>query len=426
MSNDDSSGGFSSNDSFTDTAAEGGTGDSADVVSEPQSFWERLMQSLTGILVGLGLICAAGYGLFWNEGRAVQVERALTEGAGLAVTVNAARVDPANDGKLIHVTGESRAGRELRDADIGIAARGLRLDRKVEMYQWREESRSETRDGQRVTTYSYNRVWSDQPIDSSRFRRAADHRNPQMTFRSRTMLAQDATLGGFRLNDTAIGAISTGAQREHRPSDDDLRAVADRLGPRARIVDGSIFVGGDPGAPVVGDMRITFRVLPEGPLSIAARQQGESFAAYRATNGQEIFLAQVGNRTSTEMFNQAQDDNRVLTWVLRFVGLLVMFLGWVLVFRPFVVLAEWIPLIGAVVAAGAGAVAVLLTLLVGLPIMALAWLWFRPVVAGIIITVAIAGVFGIRALAERRRAAKAALAPSASAASVPAVPPPQR
>jgi hypothetical protein len=423
MSDDDSSGGFSSNESIADNAADATGAEGVDSVSEPQSFWERLMQSLTGILVGLGLICASGYGLFWNEGRAVQVERALTEGAGLAVTVNAARVDPANDGKLVHVTGESRAARELRDADIGIAARGLRLDRRVEMYQWREDSRTETRDGQRVTTYSYNRVWSDQPIDSSRFRRATDHRNPQMTLRSRTILAQDATLGGFRLNDATIGAISTGALREHRLSDNDARAVADRLGPRARVVDGAIFVGGDPGAPTIGDMRITFRTLPEGPLSIAARQQGESFTAYRATNGQEFLLAQIGNRTSAEMFDRAQEDNRVLTWVLRFVGLLVMFFGWVLVFRPFVVLAEWIPLIGVVVEAGATAVAALLTLLVGLPIMALAWLWFRPIVAGIIFAVAIAGVFGIRALAERRRAAKAALAPPAPATSVRFVPP---
>jgi hypothetical protein len=143
----------------------------------------------------------------------------------------------------------------------------------------------------------------------------------------------------------------------------------------------------------------------------------------RATNGQEIFLAQIGTRTSADMFDRAQEDNRVLTWVLRFVGLLVMFFGWVLVFRPFVVLAEWTRLIGVVVEVGATAVAAFLTLLVGLPIMALAWLWFRPIVAGIIFAVVIAGVFGIRALAERRHAAKAALAPPAPATSVRFVPP---
>lgn len=425
-----------SNESWSSSGGEVGSDPSPasdDVVSEPVSFWETLMQSLTGVLVGLVLVAGSAWGLWWNEGRAVQTERALTEGAGLAVTVPADRIDRGYDGKLVHVSGDARTTAELRD-DLGVAVRGLRLTRKVEMYQWREESRTETRDGQRMTTYSYNRVWSDTPIDSSRFRRRDGHENRPMPLRSRTALATDARLGAFVLSEAVIGLLSGSTERRLTESDEALRPALARLGLRARFFDGAIYVGNDGAAPEIGDMRITFQVLPVGPVSVAARQHDGGFASYRASNGREILLAETGLRSSAELFQHAQDANTVLTWVLRAVALLVMLIAWALVFRPFVVLAEVVPILGAIVGAGAGIAALLLTLLVGLPVMAIAWLWFRPLVGLALIAAGVLGGLGVRYLAARRVAARAAKGPPAAmptgGASVPFVPagtlPPRR
>ena len=108
--------------------------------------------------------------LFWNEGRAVQTERSLTEGASLVVSVDPARVDPANDGKLVHLSGDLKPGAPLTDPDFTVSATALRLVRKVEMYQWKEETKTETRKNVRgseetITTYEYVRTWSDSRID---------------------------------------------------------------------------------------------------------------------------------------------------------------------------------------------------------------------------------------------------------------------
>ena len=130
-----------------------------------KSWGSRLVKSIKGVLFGLILIVGSCVFLFWNEGRAVQTQRSLTEGASLIVNIDPARVDPANDGKLIHVSGDLKAGAPLADPDFAVSASALRLVRVVEMYQWKEEERKETRKNfggseETVTTYEYVRTWS--------------------------------------------------------------------------------------------------------------------------------------------------------------------------------------------------------------------------------------------------------------------------
>src|ERR1700676_5035950 len=81
-------------DSFTETSTEG--------------WGSRFGGSLVAALIGLVLVPAAVVLLYWNEGRAVDAIRALNRGAAAIVEVNAAAVDPAMDGKLVHVSGMLR------------------------------------------------------------------------------------------------------------------------------------------------------------------------------------------------------------------------------------------------------------------------------------------------------------------------------
>jgi len=125
-----------------------------------KSWTTRIGESIKGVLFGLVLIGGSGVFLFWNEGRAVQTQRSLAEGASLVVSVDAARVDPANDGKLIHLSGDLKSGAALTDPDFTVSATALRLVRAVEVYQWKEEAKSETRRNvggseETVTTYEY-------------------------------------------------------------------------------------------------------------------------------------------------------------------------------------------------------------------------------------------------------------------------------
>ena len=141
-----------------------------------QSLGGRLVASVGGALFG-GLLFLASFAvLWWNEGRAVQTEQSLTEGANNVVSVNAGKVDSANEGKLVHITAKATTDDTPTDPDFGVQApKDLRLGRKVEMYQYKEEAHKETRKKlgggeETVTTYTYDPVWSED-LQDSRFPR---------------------------------------------------------------------------------------------------------------------------------------------------------------------------------------------------------------------------------------------------------------
>jgi hypothetical protein len=399
MSDADNSGGIT--DSFTETTSTG--------------WFSRIGQSIAGVLFGIVLILGSGVLLFWNEGRAVQTARSLTEGQGVVIDADAARVDAGNDGKLVHVTGELKTTAPLNDPEFGVSTAAARLVRTAEMYQWKEESHTETRKNfggseEHVTTYTYTQTWSDNRIDSGKFKRADGHANPQMRYRRFEVAARDATLGAFRPSEGVLAHLAAGREFSLDPAV--LDAVRQRAGASARIADGRIYLGADPGQPRVGDLRISYHVAPVGPVSMIGRQAGIDFAEYQTKAGDRLLMVRAGNLSAGDMFKAAQEENRILTWVLRAVGVVAMFIGWMLMMRPLVVLADVIPFLGSVMGAGTGLVALLITAVVAPIIIAIAWLWYRPLVSLGVLIVGGAVAYGIKMLAARRRVARATPAPA--------------
>lgn len=356
-----------------------------------QSWFSRLGSAMVGLLIGLLMIPGSGALLFWNEGRAVQTARSLTEGAGLVREASADRPDPANEGKLIHVSGPVRAPQVPLDTELDAKPPNgtLRLVRQVEMFQWLEENRSETRTRmgggtETVTTSTYRRGWHDGRVDSSRFRQPDGHQNPTLRYQPRSFNAQGVTLGGFRLSEQQINSL---------PTDQTLTLPSG---------EGTRYIGSDPNNPRVGDLRITWRFARPSDVSVVAAQVGDAFGPYATNAGDRLMLTRAGSVPASAMFQQAQDDNKLLTWILRLVGVVVMFIGWALLFNPLKVLADVIPPLGAVVGFGTGALAGVLTVLIAPVIIAFAWLFYRPLVGIAILAVGIGLAYGITRLRQRR------------------------
>jgi len=144
------------------------------------SWFARLGQAIVGVLFGFIFVIVSVVVLFWNEGRAIRTAQGLAEGAGIVRSVMVDSVDRSNDGRLIHVTGMLSTGGPVSDPDFALRVNGVRLVRHVEVFQWKEETHSETRTKfgggeERTTTYKYVRSWSDKPIDSDRFREPRGH-----------------------------------------------------------------------------------------------------------------------------------------------------------------------------------------------------------------------------------------------------------
>ena len=284
-------------DSFTETTT--------------KSWGSRIGESIKGVLFGLLFTIGSCVLLFWNEGRAVQTEKSLAEGRGLVVSADAARVDPANEGKLVHVNGEVKAGVTLRDAEFNVTANALRLVRTVEMYQWKEDSKSETRKTlgggeETTTTYSYHLVWEDHRIDSSQFKRRDGHENPQMRYQRVASTARDATLGAYRPGAPVLSQLPAS---QELPVDPALAAaLSGKVAGPVQVTDGKLYLGANPEEPKPGDLRVTFRTVPNGPASIIGEQSGTDFAEYQTKAGDRLLMARSGTMSAAGMFKDAQDE----------------------------------------------------------------------------------------------------------------------
>lgn len=383
-----------------------------------RSWGSKIGGSLLGMVLGPLLVIAACVGLWWNEGRAVTTARSLTEGASVVVNVAPSPVSPGNEGKLVHVNGDLKAQGRLADPDFAVTSNAVRLLRHVEMYQWKEESKSETRKNvggseETVTTYTYKREWSGKPIDSSKFKQPGSHENPRMTITDRDIVSRDTTLGSFRLGDQAVRAFDTGTKLDVDPAV--VETVRKNTRRPVNISDGQIYLSDNPGSPRVGDYRVSYRIVPAGPASVVAQQRGSELSGYQSKAGDVILLAHIGTASAAEMFKAAQDENRIFTWILRGVFALVMFIGFVLAMGIFVALADVLPFLGNMVQTGTSLIAFLLTAILAPVTIALAWLFYRPLIS--LTALAIGGilVYGVLRLMKSRRAAMPAAQPAQTA-----------
>lgn len=364
-----------------------------------------MLRGVLAILFGPLFIIGSSVLLFWNEGRAVQTAHSLAEGRDLVIGVLTSSVDGTNEGKLIHVSGDVEAKLPLRDPQFTVSASGLKLVRNVEMYQWKEQSANRS-SGDAHDSYDYVRVWNGSRIDSSHFRRKEGHENPEMRFTKASFTASDAALGAFHLGERALTLLPT--SQPIKVSSAMVEGLRGRISGSVQEFDGKLYLGADPAAPRIGDIRISFGLAPNGAVSFIGRQSGADVTEYQTKSGDRLLIARSGIVSAGDMFSTAEHKNRVLSWMLRVAGILAMFFGFVFLLAPLGSILNFVPFVGGLVAAAAALVAAMLTALAAPLIVAIAWFWFRPIVSILVLLVGVAVAFALRAIAARKVATHAA------------------
>ncbi len=436
----------------------------------------RILQSLKGVLFGLVLFVVAFPLLWWNEGRAVQTYRSLKEGAAAVVAIDAGEVLPANQGRLVHVSGRAVTDATLTDPTFGVSANALVLERKAEMYQWVEtvstSKRKKLGGGEEtVKTYSYAKEWRDRLLDSSEFKEPAGHQNPrEMQVDSWAARAKPVTVGAFTLPDALVDRIDArepievtesmiqggaaavaegeathaapapkaqvraqtggkaakgakaavhGQARHAAARAGGNRAPAASRGPAFaapyRLDHGSIYLWkAKPAAPAVGDLRVSFSKVVPADVSIIAAQVGSSFGPYQTRAGDALEILRPGVLGAAAMFKAEERENAILTWIVRLVGFLLMTAGIALVLRPLAVVADVLPFLGDILRLGLGLVAVAVALPLTLVTIAVAWLAHRPVVGVALLVTGVLAFALVKVMAQRKRAAAAPAAQAAA------------
>ena len=189
-----------------------------------RGWFSRLGNAFKGIIVGIILFLISFVLLFWNEGEAVKQAKALAEGASKVLEISAESVEPASEGRLIHISGLATTKQVLRDPIFLVEENVLKLIRKTEMFQWQEKKSETTKDklggGQEtVTTYTYQQGWFPDRILSEKFQHPEGHANPPSKFTAATEIAQPIQLDAFTLNQRLVAQIGNDQNREFTTAD---------------------------------------------------------------------------------------------------------------------------------------------------------------------------------------------------------------
>jgi hypothetical protein len=298
--------------------------------------WRSSFVLVTGAIVGVLFILAAGALLYWLEDKAINTAVSLEQGASNTVTVAADQVNPANNGKLVHVTGEATTSETINDPDFGISVQALRLAREVEMYQWKESKSESKKDSKKTVTYKYTQSWSAEKPGKG-FAEPAGHANPaEKPYADSRFDGKAVKLGVFALNPKQVEHIPA---TEHLTITEEMlsKAPAKLRGQLAVDPEGYLFVAAAPGstpdAPRVGDVRIRYKTAKPQTITVVAKQTEGGFEPFTPTGGEKVDLLKLGSHSAGSLFEEAQSSNQLTGWVGRGLSLLVMTFGLFLVIR---------------------------------------------------------------------------------------------
>ncbi len=390
------------------------------------SYGSRLKNSLGGVGMGFLMIIAGIVLLFWNEGRTVKTTRMLKGAQKEYVELgDVAQLHSDLDGKLVHATGLATTDEVLRDNYFGVGANAIKLARKVEYFQWVEHQSSQTRDkvggGQEtVTSYTYSKEWTGSPVNSSTFE------DPEYKGISNTVLlqlddeniqAQNVRFGAYRFPEGLVGQMNkrvplnveldpefAAYMEKQMHSNWDVAESESFVHPSNNV----IYVGLDPNNPRVGDVRVTFEKVNPGEVSILANVIGDTFEKYTAKNGKTLLALTDGSVSADSMFESEHKSNKMMAWVLRLLGILLIYLGFKNIFDILVTLLKVLPFLSNIANMGVNLVCGVLAFVIGLVVIAIAWIVYRPVLGIILLAAAGALIFFL----AKKNKEKAAAAPA--------------
>lgn len=369
------------------------------------SWWDRMMSSIGGVVVGIALFFCAFPVLIWNEYNTLQTGLAIDEANSVVVRdVKSDTVDAANNGKLIHTSGEAKDQEPARDETLGISLPAIRLVRKVEMYQWHQEEKTEKQGNKEVTRRTYDKQWSESFESSKDFKEPGYDNPKEMLYHTEQFYSPKVTVGALGVSPEIVKKID--GEEPVRWSDELYDRLGNELKNSSKMTNDYVYFRPnatvqsiDPETPLIGDYRISLAQVPPHPVTVVAEQRDGILMIWKASNGYDIAQVASGTVTVEGMFQAMRSSADLMTWILRAVGAVMLIGGINLIFAPIATAADWIPFLGEFLKAGVFLFALGIGLALAFLTIAVAWVAVRPLIGIGLIVLAIALIFGVRALA---------------------------
>lgn len=368
-------------------------------VTTNTSYGQRLGGSFKKILTGLLLLVVGTVLLFWNEGRTVKTAKMLKHASKECVHLpDPATVDPSFDGKMVHVNGFATTDEVLTDSYFGVFGTAVKLIRSVEYYQWVEHSSTTTKDkiggGQETTTtYTYSKEWVSSPVNSSSFA-DPDYQGRNTVLENvpdETQVAKKVTLGAYTLPAGLIAQMNSDVPFQVEGNADfGINKVAAEQPERYHVRGNMVYIGKDMNVAEIGDVRISFSQVLPADVSILSKVVGSTFEPYKDKNGYSLCTLVTGTESMENMFEGEKSANKTTAWILRILGIILVYAGFKSMFEFLVTLLKVLPFLATIMNLGVSVVCGVLAAVWCLVVIALGWIWYRPVLGILLLAAACA------------------------------------
>lgn len=278
------------------------------------------------------------------QGRAVQSHLVLDEALNQVFSVNSELpIELIYENALIHLTGPVMIEEPLTEPDYNIQVLAVKLRRRVQMYQWVEETVQHNYGG--VTdsvesedrTYYYVKEWKDKIIDSRSFYISTGHHNPtKFSLESTIHVAENVIIGHYEMGSDVKTQITGFIEltSDTRPEDSSIK-----------LHSGLYYHCDDIWNPVIGDIRVQFSysglenemviifVILKIFLStnaflqytVIGQLKNGKIGKFDTSHGRSLIIVKKGTMSVEAAIKAEHQSERITTWGFRF-------FGWVLLF----------------------------------------------------------------------------------------------
>lgn len=226
---------------------------------------KKVIKYIVGVLLILCSMLLIGY----SEYNIIKVLMNRDSLNNKTIEVKSTIIDKNNNGKLVFVNGYIILNKDLEDKDFNVKIRTSKLERIVEIYQYKETKEDDE-------TYSYETDWYNELIDSSKFKNS-EYKNPSDIKYKSEVYYNDVFLGAFKLNNKEIDDLGLNSRYLDLNSE-----FASKN--RFNISNEYYTTSKDIDFPEVGDIRISFRYNNSNSASVIAKQSNNMFENYKLNN----------------------------------------------------------------------------------------------------------------------------------------------
>ena len=346
----------------------------------------------SGVIGGIVLLVLGTGLLWWNEGNNVKNIKTLKEVSKNVVDISSSKVNSNYEGKLVATSGDLiTEGEPLLDSTFSISVSTPKLVRTVEMYQWKED---ESTDDDNHTTYSYKKVWEEDVINSNTFARGG-HDNPNsMEYKTTDFEAESVKIGAYNLSIDQIRRLSA----------NEYLKIESNNYPEGYHVDGNYLTNSaNLDNPSIGDIRISWKYNNWQKVSVLAVVSGNSFTDYISNVGKHVNRVEKGTLKSSDFTTKINDENNMMKWIFRALGAFIIFLGYSSILSILTTLTRFIPILGGIVGAVLGLLALLIGIVHSLIVIAIAWIRFRPILGIALLVIAVGLVILINMIISKNK-----------------------